>query len=281
MTNIHYIVTTYLGNRRTRTVNDPVTYTTEHLDFLAKHLVDVQKVSIVVNADDLREFRIIKKAAESYRPYYTELEIVPRKNIDFSYGGWNHVIENDIRAGKEYSHYILLEDDYRPDHPDFIDFFLDKMENADVDQHIQPFLKPTSSPKVGYVCGMVSYRISPHAAISYGMLRGEAARDAYKEYGNVFFLTNTRFDYGMGETNQIRFLDYIKSLGYTLTDVRDTCSIPFLDNPAAKTGIVLKEWGTPGKPQIIVPIYEADALFTNGMYVHLDTFGKDMEVGVD
>jgi hypothetical protein len=272
MTKIHYIVTTFLGDRRIKTVADPVEYTRQHLTYLQDNQIDISKVTIVVNCDDLADYRAVKSVIKYFEPYYTELSILAHKNVDYSYGGWNFAIENDIQEGIDYDYYILFEDDYRPDHPDFISILTSciDLNTVDVIQYPNPFTSLYNAVKIGYVCGMVSNRVSPHAAISYGMLSGKAAREAHEKFGSALLLIGARYNYGMAEMNQMKFLDNIKSLGYTLTDIRGVCSVPFLDsNPE----IMMREFGTPGMPRIIVPVYEFDALHANlDKTVAVDTF---------
>jgi hypothetical protein len=195
---------------------------------------------------------------------------VVRPNTGFSYAAWNDAINQCVENREDFSHYMLMEDDYIPARSDFLDVFLSKMDD-----------------NVGFVCHKLSHEALSaifttqiHAGISNGLLLGQAAREAYETYGSALCMykhNNAEYDWSSIQL-QIHFLDFVTKSGYTITDPADISSAPFLHNFDAGTGAnallsksndltyqtakergwFLMEWANPKAPRLLEPVIEWD-----------------------
>lgn len=248
---INYIVAVWLGDRRLKTVSDPEVFLHRHLSFLRDNKIAVDRVTIALAAETPEQVKKARDILRQYRPYYTELRLVVRDNYGLSYGGWNDIVNQCIENDEGFTHYFLLEDDYVPTHPEFLDLYLSKMTDG-----------------VGYVCQKLSHAAlsglfgtQVHAGISCGLLSGEAAEKAYEEYGTSLCIIPTENYDWYSVQMQVHFLDFISKSGYKITDTAKESSCHFvrvdIDNPR---GWKLAEFADPTKPRYIEPIIEWEAL---------------------
>lgn len=183
---IHYIVAFYNGPRRNKN------------NFQANLKLQIKAV---------QQFSSITKATFVLNQYQNEtiqvpdnIQIIIRPNLNCSYGAWHHAILQHIHENYDF---FLTEDDYVPTDNDFTKPYYQQMnDNA-------------------YVCGFIRYDPVQHAAIPNGLLNHKKAQIAYKEYGNVFKLTDGT-DYNSCEYNQLHFLEYLKNY----SDIVNQCLLP-------------------------------------------------------
>jgi hypothetical protein len=256
---INYIVACYLGTRRVNTVSDPVMLVQAHLEYLQKHEVALDRVTLVLNSDEHEEERRFLDLVRKYRPYYTDLRVILRENTGLSYAAWEQAVNSCIENDEGFTHYFLMEDDYVPARPDFVEIYKDSMEEG---------------------CGYVSMAISNqkvfkgkiHAGMCVGLLRGEAAEEAYEKWGTAIrsYKSESKDQYGIKSLSaQADFLDFIDERGYFLKGIQKLGSTLFLHNVEGmlyKTvdeqeemgcrSWFLAEYGDPDKPRIFEPVIE-------------------------
>jgi hypothetical protein len=223
---IHYVVALYLGQRR-HNLHDPITYLKAHLDFLKDSGPEIVSATIVLNYDDDSQ---IARAIEWIDHYdMPHVNLHARPNVGYSYAAWETAVKE--YRGPKVEYHFLCEDDYIPGYADFHKPFINKF-----------------SPKVGYVCSIVSGEgPDRHAGMSIGFLKHTAGRDALFNFGEIF---NINFGQGYhdAEWTQRKFLDYIEYLGYEFVDCADESSFPFM-----AFGEVVY-YGNKDKPAAIVPV---------------------------
>jgi len=212
---INYIVACYLGQRRTPVPHDPANFISAQLDWLDKNRPGIERVSIVINARNGDDVRTASGIVKEFMPFYTDIKVYGRPNAGYSYVAWSETISNSIEAKDDFSHFVLVEDDYIPGRNDFLEI----LESRLVDS-------------VGYVCQKV-YEAVPggfprHTALPHGMLRADAARAVYDTFGTVFGLDPTQH-YVAADTNQRHWMDLLQELGYTFTDTSDVSDTIFCD----------------------------------------------------
>jgi hypothetical protein len=195
---------------------DPEEHFRGHLESLRKMEAPVDRVTVVVNADEPSEIIRASRVLGQYKNYYTELKVLIRHNVGHSYGGWNDAVNACIREGQEFDRYFLIEDDYIPVVPDFVD----------------PFAKAWKE-NTGYVCQKVSlWHGQPHAGASSGLLMNHVAKASYEKNGSVFSVRPS-VKYIEGEWNQIHFLDFITDMGYEIHDCMEYAGLAWGDRNAA------------------------------------------------
>lgn len=221
--------------------------------------MNIDRVTLVINADTGEEVQRFLKAVRSYKPFTHEVKVMVRPNIGFSYGGWASAVNACIENDEGFTHYFLIEDDYVPCEPNFIDVFNSKMIDG-----------------IGYVCQKLSHEgwkqlfgIQTHAGASCGLLLGEAAEKAYEKYGSALMAVDANEYNDALLQSQVHFLDFVTELGYGIADVADKSSAPFLHNYNELAGPNLKKygteegkrrgwfivkWGDPKMPSIIEPV---------------------------
>ena len=154
-----------------------------------------------------------------------QIEVLERKNTGFSYGAWNDAVLKTLSTSESFTHYFLIEDDYRPNTHDYC----------------LPFLQEDAA----YTASLVGHHPKTHAAISNGILRADVAKKVANRYGSIFFIRDDYSSYNMskyqlGEFNQLHFLDYIISFcresDYLrpIADISSKCRIPFYCNGSIK-----------------------------------------------
>jgi len=257
---INYIVACYLGNRRVNAVSDATVLIDRHLSYLRDNNIEVDRVTLVLNSDDRDEELRFLETVKKYKPYYTDLRVVLRENKGLSYRSWELTVNNCIENDEGFTHYFLMEDDYVPARPDFIEIYKSRMADD-----------------VGYVCMAISnnkvFEGKIHAGMAVGMLRGQAAEEAYWKWGTALRTYDpgeSGDGYGFKSlVSQADFLDFVTERGYEIAGVQDLGSTLFLHNVAGmlfKTveeqkemnsrSWFLAEYGDPEKPRIFEPVIE-------------------------
>ena len=234
----NYIVVGFLGKRRMSHGIKPEEHFRIHLEKLRRLNAPLDRVTIVVNADEPDEIIRAAKVIGPFKDYYTELKVLIRHNVGHSYGGWNDAINACIKNGEEFDRYFLIEDDYVPVVADFV----------------EPFQKAWRDD-TGYVCQKVSEGHGQvHAGASSGLILNTVAKESYAKNGSVFSVRPSA-KYIEGEWNQVHFLDYITDMGYKIHDCMEYAALAWGDrNTAARSYRTLIGEGKPVlEPIVYVP----------------------------
>lgn len=249
MNKIKYVVACYMGFRRAdgiKVAMSPFVYLEEHIKFLSQYDISdaISEAVFVINGGDLE---LDKLDITSIK---IPIKFIDRENIDFSYGAWNHVVEDDIKNNKVSDYYFLLEDDYIPIQKDFYKNFI-KLINNNVAYVAQLMFETDASLVKGIHNQLDSSIVVPqyHAAISNGMLNGKICSKIYNKFNSVFRLNGLN-DYGFAEFNQVLFLEYFNQMGYNLLDITEYHHSIFLTN--SKDKVI---YGDENLPLVIKPIY--------------------------
>jgi hypothetical protein len=201
----------------------------------------ITDVLFVVNSPDevADRGRMAQALVEASEGAQRTCRVLIRPNDGYSYGAWNAGVMELVH--ESHSHYFLIEDDYVPRGPGFLDPFLGRMTND-----------------VGFVCQRFERApgvLPPHAAVSNGLLLGDAARLVHRRFGTIFSIYDLPLgarDWSMGCENQVTFLALIHDAGFAADDIADECSIPF-SSPEGDGGSII-ERGTPGAYAPLLPI---------------------------
>jgi RimJ/RimL family protein N-acetyltransferase len=257
MEKFDYIVAFYLEQRRNPLYKDlPKTdryfFIEKHLEFLSKHhknIKNLNKVYLIGNVDKVEEFLPIYKDITKLIKDYQLDDVVDcdiKPNAGLSYGAWEHTLIKNLSNPKP-KYAFLIEDDYVPTTPDFCDPFITKMK---------------SKENVGYVASLYWSNVNhPHAAISNGLIDYDICVEIYKENNRVFNLTQTNTPgYADAGKNQVSFLDIITRKGYSVLDVADLCSIPFLDLGLRNNKPSIVNYGDKNKKSVIEPIIDVQGI---------------------
>jgi|TARA_B110001450_G_scaffold251131_1_gene270803 hypothetical protein len=234
---IHYIVACYLGNRRANnSINTK--FVNNHLKFL-KTSKEINKATFVFNkSNHIDEDKIVNKVKT------LGYNVLVRENKGFSYGAWEEVLSMDDNLSK-YKYSFLIEDDYNPVHPNFISYFIKKVQK----DTIFVASKIAIDPKKFEIGGNRAY---VHAAVSNGLLVNKhidveeifsiEREDIPNSYGNL------------GAPNQRNFLskytDFINEL--KMVDITDIAHTLFfkIEHPI---GDRILTFGNPDLPLLIEP----------------------------
>lgn len=188
----------------------------KHLEFISNLTLDSNiEASFVINKTEFEDIQKIESVVSDYL-IKIPFEIIYRKNVNSSYGGWNDAIKKNIN--KDYDYSFLIEDDYLPTSNDFYKPFLQEM-----------------SPNVAYVCTKVfngQKRGFPrHAAISNGLISNEKCKIVLQQNNKVFYLSSSSTNnYHSAEYSQVLFLSLLTAYGFTFEQISDDFSKPFLDS---------------------------------------------------
>lgn len=238
---IHYIVSVYIGERLTQSVNrlikkDPYHYIKKHLECLKKFKVpDIAKVTFVISKNNQKIDEGAKKIVQEHK-IGANVEVILRENFGMSYSAWNEVISNSIDKNEEYDYFFLIEDDYVPNVDYFYQYFVD-----------------VCTPKTFFVAQKyMNFDTNPHPAISNGLLSYEQAKNAKQNFGSVFKTDSSNSDYNTGIQNQINYLKNGQTLGCEFPDVEKTTFIPFLDRTHYSF------YGSADKPIVLIPECDLD-----------------------
>ena len=139
--NYDYIVSFYLLGRRSsnyskNTKKDMFFLLKRHLKFLQVNtLKDLNQVYFVFNIDYVERFdqNLVKEIVNKYD---VNVNLVFRENKGLSYGAWNHILIENLKAKRQAKYAFLCEDDYIPTNSNFALPFLKKFQEK---------------PNIGYV----------------------------------------------------------------------------------------------------------------------------------
>ena len=208
---INYVVTNFLGERRfaPSLKEDVLFFIKQHIQFLNDNKISsIKKVTFVLNKcnDSERDNKFIEYINNLEMD--VEFELIVRENKGFSYGAWQEVVAKNT----EFDYHFLIEDDYVPTSPKFIDYFMEQMKENTV-----------------YVCCIFE---RGHCAMSSGLLnnkivKNETRLDADKILNVTNFETN---DYIHGVDNQRNFMLNFIELGYEINDLSETNRWLFLNH---------------------------------------------------
>lgn len=231
-----YIVCFYFGKRRVKTTNsllliDKYFFVKKHLDFIKSNeivLNDINNIVLVINDSNDEDFESVNKIKNEY-PFSDKIIIIGRDNSNYSYGGWNESLIQQINVNTPSSHAFLCEDDYIPCdekfHKKFIEFF---------------------NPNVIYVCQLY---IKNHAAISNGFITYDIIKNYYNNTKKLFVLNNRDNGYINAEINQVNFLNNFKN--FKCVDITEKYCSKFLEY---NNNIVV--YGNQTGEELIKPILE-------------------------
>lgn len=207
---------------------DPSVTAEEHaLTVVTKHLNAIQasketrvaECVFVVNTEDERLVGVTRELEPNnpHPAWIERIQIVFRRNHGYSYGAWKAVIDLE-EIQRDFDVAFLIEDDYVPSTPQFLDIFLTKM-----------------TPRTGFVAQVaehVACMAPHHAAVSNGLLSLAAIRHCKATCGTTLVIYPHHLDrsgYLVGTENQITFLAGVESCGFTVDDIADVASVPFFD----------------------------------------------------
>ena len=145
-----------------------------------------------------------------------EIKFLVRDNLGFSYGAWEAGIKSLL--GSDITHSFLIEDDYVPSYPEFLEAFLSK-----------------ASSKRAFVCQKLEAipNVAPkHAAVSNGLISMKAVSVVFETYNQIFSIFPYelgRAEHLMGTENQITFLTLFETLGFEIVDISDSYSVKFFE----------------------------------------------------
>lgn len=211
-----YIVACYEGYRP----NVPTIYNTDvsierHLAALdafdTAASIQVNRVVFVVNqtkVDDITEEHLTSQGRE--------ISIVRRPNHGYSYGAWAHGVDMLLSSEIHGRYAFLIEDDYLPAIPDFLEAFLE------------------IGGEPGFVAQWFSDipGVAPsHASTSNGLLDLTAVQHTRKVLGAPFMFYPyelTADDYTVGCENQITFFSLLRIAGFQIVDISGRWSVPQL-----------------------------------------------------
>lgn len=150
---LNYVIAAWSGSRRTLDPQarvDPAYYLREHFASLASLRHRLARVTVCVphNPDEPPEFAEFRRTAP--RTLGTaEVVWLDRPNVGMSYGSWSDAY---LATAGQFTHYVLMEDDYR--------FCLDGFDDI---------LVAMLCPGDGFLCGMVRDESGPHPAVALGI----------------------------------------------------------------------------------------------------------------
>lgn len=257
MEKFDYIVAFYLGERRSPLYKDvpkldKYVFVEKHLEFFSKNsklIKNLNKVYLIGNIGKYEDFLpVYKDIMKLIKRYDLEniVECELRLNGGLSYGAWEHMLIERIKD-KTPEYAFLVEDDYIPTTPNFVDPFVEKFK---------------SDEKIGYIASLYWSTVAqPHAAISNGLISYEVCREVYENHKRVFDL-NTRNTQGYDDAgkNQVSFLNFLTKSGYKITDVAELCSMPFLDLGIKNNKPSIVIYGDKNKPTVIEPIIDIQGI---------------------
>jgi hypothetical protein len=230
---INYCVVTQVGNKRRTRQYAPEKLIERHLRFLENNHIDIDTVTVIINADIPELFTTVRNSIKNtFSSYYTDLEILMRPNEGFAFGGWNDLVNARLDAESDFTHYFFFEDDYVPHRPDFIELFMSLVVDS-----------------IGYV------RSASHPS---GMLVAEAGRETRQKFGSVFDVEDEVLTYVKAEHVEAALLNNLIKSGYTYAYISDIVSAPYLEKFESEQKGRVIEYGVPDVPPAIVPIFRPE-----------------------
>lgn len=231
---IHYVICCYLGPRRNKQISDPFCHVKQHIKFLNKNKFD--KCTLVCNQSITHLDNQLPKIIKSCQ---TPFELIYRENTGGSYAAWEQAV---IKNLNQFDYHFLIEDDYIPVSPYFL----------------QPFLQ-TFTENIAYVCQLFQATENvangkKHPAISNGLLSDQASQNVYKQYGKLFNLLDFQKhklpNYNKIEINQVNFMDYYLIKGYEIKGIQHLCQQPNQCCTVGKIGLRFANFGKKAPPVI-------------------------------
>jgi hypothetical protein len=244
---VNYVVACFLGERRSMSIKDPRVFIETHLDWLSDNNIHIDRVSVMLNAENEKQINDMQNIVDSYSPYYVELKTFVRPNRGHSYGLWNTAISTSIEKREGFTHFFLVEDDYVPCRTDFLDVFMSHL-----------------TEKNAFVCQKV-HEGTPggfqrHASVSNGLLDAAAAESVMRKIGQPLSIQPS-FSYTQAEFNQQYFTNGLVENGYTFSDTSDVAATEFLKlNPLDYSEFSIQIMDEEAGPPLLQPIYDKDML---------------------
>lgn len=256
-----YVVTFYLGERR-KTVSqqkdDVLFFLKQQIAHLSYFKHNLKNIIFVFNVEKSHEkyFKHIRKLVPS-QIQNTEVQILKRKNIGFSYGGWSDVYNY---YKDKFDYYIFNEDDYFFTQHNWDNYLVKKYQ---------------SYPDCGYLCPMVrepnhwnGYR--KYAGHSSGIASNESLQKVTDKYGKLPY--NEDKTYQGGEDIQILFSFAFLEVGLNIYDFRDDYALDFAWTEPGEIQIWnLWQWND---KELIIP---AIKLYNNNLHWYKSTDGEFLE----
>jgi hypothetical protein len=153
--------------------------------------------------------------------------VLPRENLGYSYGSWNHAFDT---YGETFTHYILVEDDYAPWVPGFDEIMV---RYADQEKT--------------YVCSLAT-RNGRHGAISNGVIRS----DIWSRVHPAPFVSGSTSK--EGNHSQRIWTAHFFGRGFPVRDMTETHSAPFWQ------GNVIRWYGDMRKPPLLMPVQALESI---------------------
>lgn len=217
MNRANYVIACWMGRRGNedrRQVEDRSFFLRTHLSRLKELDHRLAQVTVVIaTGADPRDEEYVRALV---RVRDVPIVVLERENLGLSYGSWNFAYET---FGREFTHYVLVEDDYIPCSDHFDEALIDIAER-----------------KRSYVCSLSGWD-KRHAAISNSIssssILGKLLPAPVKEDG-----------WGA----QITWSQHFYDCGFPVEDWTDTHSSPFW------SGWEVRWYGHPSLPPMFVPI---------------------------
>jgi hypothetical protein len=213
MANINYLMAAWHGARHfDKFCPKPkrsTYYLEEQLRYLGALKHSLRQITIIApglsNApDEYAEFI----AALPDRLGNAKLAVFPRENVGISYGGY---VEAARHYQNDFSHFMLVEDDYVPVFNDFDTVFLNTLK-----RNARRQKKPA-----GYVCSHIAGQCPAH---SVGLVTTEAMAKAHE--GHAALIARRPHGYRI----QAEFAKPFINNGYSFGHISDHCRTPFTDS---------------------------------------------------
>ena len=218
MAAINYLIAAWHGDRRFDEQCPRPERSTYYLEEQFKYLGTLEhqlrQITVIVPA--------LEEAPDEYTEYLdalpsrmgkTKIVVFPRQNIGISYGGF---VEAARHYKADFSHFMLVEDDYVPVSNKFDTVFLDALTKNARQQ----------KKKAGYVC---SHMIKDCPAHSVGLVTTEAMAAAHK--GHVAIINKRRpAELEAAYCIQTEFAKPVIRNGYSFGHISDHYRVPFTDS---------------------------------------------------
>jgi hypothetical protein len=245
-TSTNYIVACWMGprtNEDLRNIKDRSSFLKAHVAALSnlKHGIDHVTVVLAEGGDEKGD-----KYARSLKEICgTPVSVIARENRGLSYASWNAAFQE---FGSEFSHHIVVEDDYVP--------YLDDFDSA---------LVELADYHETYVCGLIDNE-GAHAAISNGVIPTSVWE---KVQPAAPALTMEQMDYA-----QSAWSSSFYHRGYPIEEYLDCHASPFW------VGRSLRWYGHPSLPPLFVPAHAIDrSVLVRGSPLGVGVnFGSDGEM---
>lgn len=244
---VNYVIACWTGARRAddrRAARDRTFMIRHHIAALeaANHSLD-QITIVLAEGGDAKADEFIKGLKSIGG---TPVVVLGRENTGYSYASWNHAFET---YKEEFTHYIIVEDDYMPWAHNFDDILVEHANRADT-----------------YVCGLEAKR-GRLASISNGVIPSKVwsqVHPAPYEPGDTF---------REGNQSQRIWTEWFSVKGFPVADHLGTHSSPFW------LGNSIRWYGDLSKPPLFIPVdvVERDVLVSNiglAVPIRLGLFGE-------